>query len=408
MYSRHSTRSRSTPPVRWSDRAGLLADGGLPGLAQTRQVLVVGTGLTGLALATFLQQSGQDPVLVDASTPPSVVTTVWPPGLRLLDRLDVGDAVRSAGRPLDAVTVRTRSDGGTEERTLTADGNASTPLIVDAPFVRDRIADGVAAATTLSTGIACVTERPDAVEVEFENGVREYFDLVVGADGPESTVRALADRARPDWTQLTTLEVADCERERGVAPLDGWQDAVVVQALPSPDGAGRVLRLTTAASDRDRVDASLVARWALPDAAVDASEWTERLSTAEWTPAWQAGADGGEWGAGRVAYCGSAAFPTPWVTGLGAALALEDAWVLADELARCPDGVADAVARYGDRRRRRLQTVLGRTAAVNGRCAYPGARMEPLATTSRLRAAALGSLCSGSLAALQRNVPGRL
>lgn len=405
MTSRRHTPSR--PPTTGSRRRDeLLADGGLPELSQTRQVLVCGTGVAGLAVAAALQQSGHDTVLVDATgeRPESAVTTVWQPGLRLLDRLGVGDAVRDAGRRLDTVAVRVEDD----RRTLTADGDAAPPLVVGTGTLRELLGDRVRSATTLSTGLESVSQRGDALEVAFANGVREYFDLVVGADGHASAVRPVTDRDRPEWTRLARLEVPLGDEAGAVRPLDAWRDRAVAQALPFPGGdTGGVLRLTVPSSARDQVDAAAVAGAAVPDA--DATgEPAAAVSTAEWTPARQADREDGSWGVGRVAYCGTAAFPVPRVTGLQAALALEDAWVLADELARGPDDVAAAVAAYARRRRRRVRNAFRRIASVRGRSSYPEAGAEPLTATSGLRAAALGALCTAPLAELQRGVPCRL
>lgn len=407
---RRSTRSATAASRRGSDGTGLLTDGGLPTVAQTRQVLVAGNGITGVALAAFLQRSGHDTVLVDSprDRTESAVTTLWPPALELLDRIGVGAAVRSASQSLDTVAVRAETGASTDCYTLTASRDALVPLVVGTETLRGLLGEQAGSAKTLSTGITSISTRSGVPEVEFENGVREYFDVVVGADGAQSVVRSATDSAPPNWTSLGQFEVSLTDRPATLTqPLDSWQDGAVAQTLPFPDGG--VLRVTTSTTDPGRIDATPPLRSVLPDAAVtDDGELATALSAAERASVRQVDAGCGSWATDRVAYCGAAAFPVPRVTGLRSALALEDAWVLADELARGPDDVADAVAAHGRRRRRRIRTLVRQAAADSATNSYPAAQTEPLATTSTLRAAALGSLGTGSLAELQRDVPGRL
>jgi 2-polyprenyl-6-methoxyphenol hydroxylase-like FAD-dependent oxidoreductase len=123
---------------------------------------------------------------------------------------------------------------------------------------------------------------------------------------------------------------------------------------------------------------------------------------------WQATPGNGSWADGRVAYCGSAAFPVTPATGLQTVLAIEDAWVLADELSGRQESAADVVKTYGQRRRRRVRTIHRRSAGAHSHHSYPLAPREPLATLSQGRATALGAHCAVSLVELQDAVPNRL
>ena len=72
------------------------------------------------------------------------------------------------------------------------------------------------------------------------------------------------------------------------------------------------------------------------------------------------------WGTGPVTLLGDAAHPMLPFLAQGAAMAIEDAAVLADQMARLPDDPASAMRRYERARRKRTARVQ-RAAASNGR-----------------------------------------
>jgi 2-polyprenyl-6-methoxyphenol hydroxylase-like FAD-dependent oxidoreductase len=392
------------------------SDATLPEVTPARQVLIVGDTIPGLALATFLERSGHDPVLLQ--TPggrhPSTITTVWAPALDLLDVEDIDDALRTAGRFLDAVTVRQSNGSATEQRLLSADADQAVPLVIGTKALRDVLRDRIGPETTLlSSQITGVSDRSNAIEVEFESGVRESFDLVIGADGPESSVRSGTDGDLPQWTTVAQMEgVLRHADDSTTTVLDNWWDDAFGQLVPSPTTDGEnIVRLTTAESNGfDDGRATEIARSMLSvsDLEADGEAVSVHPLGSDRTHVYQADSGTGSWGDGRVAYCGSAAFPVPPATGLQTGLAVEDAWVLADELSRRQGSAVDVVNTYGQRRRRRIRTIHRRSSAAHSHHSYPLARTEPLTTLSQGRTTTLGPHCAVSLAELQEEVPNRL
>ena len=392
------------------------SEGGLPEITPTLQVLIVGDSIPGLTLAVFLERAGHDPVLL--GTPDrqneSQLTTLWSPAVHLLDRHDIGDSVREAGYRLDTVELHSSPGESPERRELSSDADPSAPVTVGTDSLREIIHDRLSpATTTLSSEIATVSERPEAIEVEFQNGVREQFDLVVGADGAASSVRPADESDAPEWTTLTQRELTLATPEDSVPiPRDNWREEVFGQVVPSPTSEGAsIVRLTYPGStDLDEQRALEVARSIAPSFGQGANGEAEGVlaSGSEPETVWQAERGIGQWASGRIAYCGSAAFPLAPATGLHTGLAIEDVWVLADELSRGLDSTVEALQKYGKRRRKRVQTVLRRSETAHSEQAYPRATNEPLSLLSRDRATALGSLCGVSLAELQTDVPSRL
>ena len=74
------------------------------------RVIIVGAGITGLALANIFKEIGIDFVLLEAHAnieqPAGGSFGIWPNAARILDQLGCWDDVRSAGGPIEANHLR--------------------------------------------------------------------------------------------------------------------------------------------------------------------------------------------------------------------------------------------------------------------------------------------------------------
>ncbi len=337
---------------------------------------MVGGGIGGLAAAIGLRLVGWEvtvveraPVLADMGAGISLHAN----GIRALDALGVGEAVRAASRPQYTGGTRTpgggwlaRMDGAALEREL------GTPIVGIPRVVLHRLLLAALPAECLVVGAEALSaDRTDSgrVRLSLEDGALEA-DLVVAADGVGSRLRArlFPDHPGPVYSGSTVLRAitgrpvaldTDFALTWGkgaefghIAFADNRAEWHAV--LNSPPGvrhadALAVLRQRFAAW-HDPIPGLLEAT--RPDAVLhhDIHELATPL------PAFTVG---------RIALLGDAAHAMTPNLGQGACQALEDAATLAGALA-AELTVESALARYDAERRPRSQSV-ARAARQAGR-----------------------------------------
>lgn len=388
-------RTRRGESPRWAARNDSLAD------SSAKQILVVGDTLAGTALTGFLRRAGYDPVLVRGghSSGTSRRTCLWPSTLRMLGALGLEPPVGDDCASIERVVVGTEGQGG-ETTTVRSDGSGlAAPALADTESLRralaHRLLDGRAEQRTVES----VARRNNALEVQFADGVREWFDIAVDATRGGSLRQS--GRASASTLQQYELRVDDSDATT-TAIRDLWHRTYLVEVLPAPAGTGQLLRLTsqrpvsgralsTALSPTARSDRSLADELAATDpvAVRQTPLPTDEVST-DW------------WGSGHVSACGSAAFPVAPASGFRGALAIEDAWTLVDSIVRHADAVPTAVQRYAQRRSKRLTSLLR---AVTDHAArdypLPDDLPDPLSNVGRLRVGALAAGWSPAVAAVQ-------
>ncbi|WP_276260312.1 FAD-dependent oxidoreductase [Haloglomus litoreum] len=323
------------------------------------QVLVVGAGIGGLSLAGFLERAGMEPVVVDrAETLDTARGTVeLPPGaVRLLGHLGVEAVVHDAGGVL--TTWTRRHPDGTVVTRLDADDEFGLLAVEYTRLrraLRDRLSDD-----TVHTGTALRALDPGrgGVTVTFANGVREQFDVVVGADGVRSRTRAALGGSEPVFCGTTSLPLT-LDTDPGVE-FDGASE------VWAPDGA--VFRVLPV---EDRLTGWLTVPATVPGQDWKATSPAELCPEIDWLLPAASRARAGDHcmddfrvpadrlADGRVALLGDAAHARHRLAGVGPALALEDAAVLASELVGRDDPPAARLVDYAAQRGARLSR-LGR------------------------------------------------
>jgi 2-polyprenyl-6-methoxyphenol hydroxylase-like FAD-dependent oxidoreductase len=332
------------------------------------RVAINGLGIAGPTLAYWLRRSGHDPVLFEkapAARTGGYLVDFWGLGYDIAERMGLIPALRQ--RAYEMRRLKMVDGAGREEAHMEL-----TPLYASqrGRFFSVARSDLAAALAGACDGVPIhFNISIDAIEpygagalVTFTDGSQERFDLVVGADGLHSQVRALTFGPEAQFERFLGCHVA-AFRVRGYPHRD---ELTFVSHTARGGQASRVslrddetMVMLVCGTERigaDRLghqDPRPVLRrafgdmgWEVPALldAMDAAEdvYFDRVSQIHLP----------QWGAGGVALVGDAAACPSLLAGEGSGLAMLEAYVLAGELHRAGGDAASAVAAY----ERRLRT----------------------------------------------------
>jgi 2-polyprenyl-6-methoxyphenol hydroxylase-like FAD-dependent oxidoreductase len=332
------------------------------------KVAINGIGVAGPTLAYWLRKFGHDPVLFEES---AVVRT----GGYLIDFWGLGYEI--AQRMNLIATLRERCYEMERLRMIARDGRKQAD--VDLAPMRDALqgrfisvarADLAAALLGSCSGIpahfglsiTAIEQDAAGCTATLSDGRQERYDLVVGADGLHSQLRALVFGPEADFEQFLDCHVA-AFRVRGYPHRD---ELTYVSHTVARRHASRVslrddetlvlfvcrAELANGNVPRDRESRKAILReafdgmgWEVPELldSMDAADdiYFDRVSQI-WLP---------RWATGRVALLGDAAASPSLLAGEGAGLAMLEAYVLAGELHRANGDFALAFATFEGRLR---------------------------------------------------------
>jgi FAD-dependent urate hydroxylase len=179
------------------------------------RTLVVGAGVSGIAVARGLLRDGHDVTVFDQRpkvTAGGGAVTIWSNGATVLDQLGVD--MSGAGQLLSSVRVMTASGRPLTTVNLNAMVNRLRAPIRMVPrrILLERLLTGFPSERIRSQMRAVgVVHTRDGVRVDFEDGSSASGDLLIGADGLHSVVRDVvgAPAAEPtgwcSWQGLVRL-----------------------------------------------------------------------------------------------------------------------------------------------------------------------------------------------------------
>lgn len=164
----------------------------------TRKFLVVGGGVGGMSAAISLRQQGADVELIDIDPHWRALgagMTLSGPTLRAFDRLGVLEGVRRKGCLSDRTkfftvdgVFRTEIAAPMLESGLPQVGGILRPDLHS--ILSDRV-KALGARVRLDVSVERLEQDADGVSVAFSDGTHDRFDVLVGADGFHSSIRAM-------------------------------------------------------------------------------------------------------------------------------------------------------------------------------------------------------------------------
>ncbi|MEU1780098.1 MULTISPECIES: FAD-dependent monooxygenase [Streptomyces] len=339
---------------------------------RARRALVVGAGPAGLATAALLRRAGLEVVLLERAPDVGVAgtaLTLWPNAFSALAVLGADGPVRARSAPAAGLAMRT-ARGATllslPAGVLDARCGGNGRALPRAALLR--ALHDLQPPDAIRFGARCVGVRQDgpAVAARLADGTEVEGDLLIGADGIRSRVRAALFGA-PGDTGGGDLRYLGHAVARGVAAYacPGHPALLALGPgrqfglFPLPEGRMYWFAAFAVPEGGARAGPSSLpflqrhfAAWHDPVPAVLRSTDPAAVTVT----AIHDRAPLRRWGRGVVALVGDAAHPAAPAMGQGTCQALEDAVVLARALG-ATDDVPAALRAYAARRRRRAHAV---------------------------------------------------
>ncbi len=351
------------------------------------RVGVIGAGIGGLSAAIALRAKGIEVVIFEQAEKPRAVGAglhLWSNAVRALREIGAWDAIEPLSIPVEREQIFT-----SQGRLMAEWDVAGASREIGAPSIGLNRADLLSALVRSAGSDVLRLERralgfvedASGVTLRFEGGAEERVDVLVGADGIHSLIRAqLHGASLPVYRGYTTWRTL-LPADAAIAPpgllRQYWGRGVRFVFFPAGPGQVYFVGLANApAGQKDvegRAKADLLARFAdfaepVPTLIRAADERKLlRMDIADRNPIRR-------WGRGRVTLLGDAAHPMTPNTSQGAGMAIEDSAVLARFLSedRAP---AESLRGYEGRRWKRCaeQVLMARFPGMLGRLRNPTA-----------------------------------
>jgi len=348
-----------------------------PKASNLLDLAIVGGGIGGLSAAIALQRLGHQVTVYEQAAQFMRVgadVNLTPNAVRALDGLGVGQELRRTGaRP--TYRISRDWDTGLETSRLAMGDTAQTvygapQLTIHRADLLSVLADALAPETMrFSRRLGSLAQDSAGVELSFEDGSRARHEVVIGADGIHSRVRAaLFGPEQPRFTGVVSYRaVVPTERVRQVPEIEAftkwWGPNPQSQIVTFPLSLGRETFVFATTGQSDWTEES----WTCPGdvaelrhvyrdyhpgarALLAACDSVLKSALYERDPLPQ-------WSVGRVTLMGDACHPMLPFMAQGAVMAIEDAVVLSRALAQSPSDITAALRRYEDARRERTAQI---------------------------------------------------
>ncbi len=347
-------------------------------MANVARVLIVGGGIGGLATAVGLQQRRIDVEIVEKMERSEVYHVgiiVQGNFLHALGKLGLAEKAMAAGFPYDGFHNYDTENNHlfSQPPIYMGDGDFPAFLGLTRPALHKIQLDAAKDAGIplhLGASFSKIEDKGDSVEVAFTDGRIGKYDLVIGADGWNSDVRRLlmgdehapqytgqgvwrCNVPRPESMKDMTLYRGKPGGTTGLVPLT--KETMYVFHVCGEPGNPRFAPETLADELCKRLEGYKGPVEAVRELVTDPLQVVYRPLYAGLVPA--------PWNRGRIVLLGDAVHSSTPHMGQGAALAVESAVVLSEELAEAPD-LDTALANYVNRRFERSKQVVEGSRAI--------------------------------------------
>lgn len=337
------------------------------------KAVIIGAGMAGLSAGIALRQSGYEVEIYEKTSklrPAGAGISLWSNGIKILNRLGLGEEVAAIGGQMNRMEYRSHKDEVLNHVNLMSlvEQVGQRPYPVSRTDLQQMMLDAFGEAD-VRMGMRCVEVKQDADSATaiFEDGSTATGDVVIGADGIHSVVRTylMGKKIEPRYAGYVNWNgIVDASPD--LAESDVWVIYVGEgkRASMMPIGGDRFYfffgcpkPLGTKVEPKD-IRAELYetfAGWAQPVQNLITKldpEQVNRLEISDIDPL-------PNLVKGRIALVGDSGHATTPTLGQGGCQAMEDAEVLCRYLITTNLSVEDALKRYeAERKERVAQLVL--------------------------------------------------
>jgi 2-polyprenyl-6-methoxyphenol hydroxylase-like FAD-dependent oxidoreductase len=338
-------------------------------MEKNTKILIVGAGIAGLALGIRLKQLGYEPLIIDKCRKwrmKGYSLSLWPNGLKILDSFGIGDKVRSEGRIFARTQIFDKKgnildDVSFDDFNLKYRGPYQVYRVDLHRTLRKKAHD---LEIRMNTSLLAIDEKKDGVIVTFSDKTKQKFDIVIGADGINSCLRSMVfPEVKPEYLGVNgwlfwvarrpnlpkhrvisfgekkMLILEDHGDERHIVGNFIMTDRYQGEDVPEH----RISFIKEHFSDMGGLVPDILKHLPHDNDAFFHYDHSE-VNTKKWHT-------------DRIAFLGDAVHATSPFSGMGASMALEDAFVLAEEIERHTES-SEAFKTYFQRRYKHVKHVL--------------------------------------------------
>lgn len=232
-------------------------------MANDCDVLIVGAGVAGPLLACALSGCGLRIALCGDRPPPAQddsydlrVSALTPATVAVLSQLGAWSAVEPRAGRIETMRVWDEAGSGAISFDAAETDQPALAYVAENIAIARALANRLASSPDvewLETRLTGLDAAPECARTRFENGSTRAARVIVGADGTNSTVRALAGIAITQWPYVQTAIVAHVHaakpHEQRALQAFRPEGTLAFLPLPEPDHSSIVWSADTARAE---------------------------------------------------------------------------------------------------------------------------------------------------------------
>lgn len=188
---------------------------------KTKKIAIIGAGPGGLTLARLLQMNGADVKVYerdadkDARPKGATLDLHYESGLAAIRAAGLWDAFMANYRPgADALRITDKHANIVLEDNVEKEGEFVRPEIDRGPLQNILLESLLPGTVVWGRQFTALAPSNGGWDIEFKNGITEYADMVIAADGANSRIRPYLTDIKPFYSGVTAIEGAVHDSEK--------------------------------------------------------------------------------------------------------------------------------------------------------------------------------------------------